>query len=92
MQWRSAQRRVTGIPSNEPARIATGWARIAPNTGHVITSGSGEAPVREEELPAAVRDLAHSTALAGRPCRVDDLIAAIQYREEGGATSVVLRR
>jgi hypothetical protein len=92
VQWRSVQRRITGIPSSEPARIAAGWARIEPNTGDLTSSGSGEAPVREEELPAGVRELAHSDASANKPCRVDDLIAAIQYREEGGATSVELRR
>jgi hypothetical protein len=92
VQWRSVQRRVAGTPTNEPARVAAGWDRIDPNTGHLINSGSGEAPVREEELPATAGELAHSAALANKPCRVDDLIAAIQYREEGGATSVVLRR
>jgi hypothetical protein len=92
VQWRSVQRRVTGIPSSEPARIAAGWARIDPNTGHLISSGSGEAPVREAELPAAVRELVQSGALPNKPCEVDDLTAAIQYREEDGATSVVLRR
>jgi hypothetical protein len=92
VQWRSVQRRVTGIPSNEPTHVAAGWARLEPNTGHLISSGSGEPLVREEELPAAVRELVQSGALPNRPCQVDDLIAAIQYREEGGTTSVVLRR
>jgi hypothetical protein len=92
VQWRSVQRRVTGTPTNEPPHIATGWARIDPNTGHLTGSGSGEAPVREEEIPATVRELVYSGALANKPCRVDDLIVAIQYREEGGAASAVLRR
>jgi hypothetical protein len=92
VQWRSVERRITGTPTNEPARVAAGWARIDPNTGHLISSGSGEAPVPEEELPAAVRQLVQSGAFPNRPCQVDDLIAAIQYGEEGGATSVVLRR
>jgi hypothetical protein len=92
VQWRSVQRRVTGIPSNEPARVAAGWARIDPNTGHLTSLGSGEAPVREEELPASVRELARSGVLTSKPCRVDDLITAIQHREYYGETSVVLRR
>jgi hypothetical protein len=92
VQWRSVQRRITGVPTNEPARIAAGWARINPSTGRLSSAGEGEAPVREEDLPAAVRELAHSGALANKPCRVDDLISAIQYGEEGGATNVVLRR
>jgi hypothetical protein len=92
VRWRSVQRRITGVPTNEPARVAAGWARVDPNTGRLTGSGSGEAPAWEEKLPTAVRELAHSSALAGRPCQVDDLIAAIQYGEEGGATSVVLRR
>jgi hypothetical protein len=92
VQWRSVERRITGTPTNEPARVATGWARIDPNTGHLTSSGSGEAPLREVDLPAAVRELAQSGALAGRSCWVNDLIAALKYREEGGATSVVLRR
>lgn len=92
IQWRSVERRITGIPSNEPAHIAAGWVRIDPNAGRLTSSGSGEAPVREEELPAAVRALANSSVLANKPCRLDDLIAAIQYGEEGAATSVMLRR
>jgi hypothetical protein len=92
VQWRFVQRRVTGVATSEPARIVAGWTRMDSSTGHLTSSGSGEAPVREEEFPATVQELAHSGALAGRPCRVDDLIAAIQYGEESGATSVVLRR
>jgi hypothetical protein len=92
VQWRSVQRRVTGVPTNEPAHVAAGWARIDPNTGRLTSSGSGEAPVRDEALPDTVRELAQSGVLANKHCRVDDLIAAIQYGEEGGATSVVLRR
>jgi hypothetical protein len=92
VRWRSVQRRITGVPTNEPARVAAGWARVDPNTGRLTGSGSGEAPAWEEKLPTAVRELARSSALAGRPCQVDDLIAAIQYGEEGGAKSVVLRR
>jgi len=83
---------ITGAPTNEPARIAAGWARIESNTGRLSSAGDGEAPVREEDLPAAVRELAHSGALANKPCRVDDVISAIQYGEEGGATNAVLRR
>src|SRR5215471_6938255 len=92
VQWRSVERRITGAPTNEPARIAAGWARIEPNTGRLSSAGDGEAPVREEDLPAAVRELAHSGALANKPYRVDDVISAIQYGEEGGATNAVLRR
>jgi hypothetical protein len=92
VQWRSVRRRISGTPSNEPAHIATGWARIDPNTGHLVGSGSGEGPVREEEFPATVRELAHSGALTNKPCRVDDLIAAIQYREDDGAATAILRR
>ena len=95
VQWRSVQRRVTGIRSNEPARLAVGWARIDPNTGDLTGSGSGEAPVpgsAVEDLPGVVRKLMDSGALATQPCRVDDIVAAIQYRKDDGATTAILRR
>jgi hypothetical protein len=92
VQWRSVQRRITGAPTNEPAHIAAGWARIDANTGRLTSSGDGEAPVREDDLPASVRKLVDSGALASKPCRVDDLIAATEYRDDNGATSVILRR
>jgi hypothetical protein len=92
VQWRSVQRQISGTPTSEPAHIATGWARIDPNAGRLTSSGDGEAPVREHDLPAIVRESVHSGALASKPCQVDDLIAAIQYREDTGATAVMLRR
>src|ERR1700730_7969122 len=92
VQWRSVQRRITGIPANEPAHTNIGWARIDPNAGRVTGSGSGEAPIREEDLPAIVRNLLASGGLLGQPCRVNDLIAAIQHREDNDATTVILRR
>ena len=92
VQWRSVQRRITGAPTSEPAHIAAGWARIDPNTGRLTSSGDGEAPVREDDLPATVRKLVDSGALASKPCRVDDLIAATEYYDDNGATSVILRR
>jgi hypothetical protein len=92
VQWRSVQRRISGTPTNEPAVIATGWARIDPNAGHLTSSGDGEAPIREQDLPAIVRNLVASGTLHGQPCRVDDLIAAIEYREDKGATTLILRR
>jgi hypothetical protein len=92
VQWRSVQRRISGTPTNEPAHIATGWARIDPNTGRLTSSGDGEAPVRERDLPASIRQLVHSGALASKPCRVDDLITSTETREDNGATAVVLRR
>jgi hypothetical protein len=92
VQWRSVQRQISGTPTNEPAHVATGWARIDPNDGRLTNSGGGEAPIREEDMPAVVRKLVDSGALATQPCRVDDLVAAIQYREDDGATTVILRR
>jgi hypothetical protein len=92
VQWRSVQRKITGTPANEPAHIAAGWARIDPHTGHLMSSGDGEAPVREHDLPARVRRLVDSGALASKPCRFGDVITAFEYREEGGATAVILRR
>jgi hypothetical protein len=90
--WRSVRRRITGTPTNEPADIAAGWARIDPNTGQLTSSGHGEAPFRHDELPPIVRRLVQSGALANKPCQVDDLITGAEYREEGGATAVILRR
>jgi hypothetical protein len=91
-QWRSVQRRISGTPTNEPAHIATGWVRIDPNTGRLTGSVDGEAPVREDDLPASIRQLVHSGALASKPCRVDDLITATESREDNDATAVILRR
>jgi hypothetical protein len=92
VQWRSVQRQMTGAPTNEPPHIATGWARIDPNTGRLTSSGDGEAPVREDDLPASVEKLVHSGGLASKPCRVDDLVIAIEYRVDNGTTAAILRR
>jgi hypothetical protein len=92
VQWRSVQRRIGGTPTNEPAHIAAGWVRIDPHTGRLTSSGDGEAPVRGDDLPAIVRELAHSGVLASKPCWVDDLVTALEYREDNGATAVILRR
>jgi hypothetical protein len=92
VQWRSVQRRISGTPTSEPAHIATGWARIDPNDGQLTSSGGGEAPIREEALPAIVRKLVDSGVLAGHPCRADDLITAIEYRDDRGATTARLLR
>lgn len=32
VQWRSIQRRMSGAPTKEPARLSTGFARIGPET------------------------------------------------------------
>jgi len=90
--WRSVQRRITGTPTNEPAHVAAGWARVEPNTGQLTSSGHGEAPFRDDELPPIVRRLGQSGALANKPCRIDDLVTAAEYREERGATALILRR
>ena len=95
VQWRSVQRRISGIPNHEPAHIATGWARIDTNDGRLTSSGVGEAPVSGSavgDLPGVVRKLMDSGALATQPCRVNDIVAAIQYREDDGATTAILRR
>jgi hypothetical protein len=92
VQWRSVQRPISGTPTSEPAHIATGWARIDPNTGRLTSSGDGEARVRKDDLPAVIQKLVDSGALASKPCRVDDLITAIEYRRDNGATAVILRR
>jgi len=92
VQWRSVQRRISGTPTNEPAHIATGWARIDPSTGRLTGLGDGEASVREDDLPASIGRLVHSGALASKPCLVDDLITATESREANGTTAVILRR
>jgi hypothetical protein len=95
VQWRSVQRRISGTPTNEPALIVTGWARIDPSDGRLTSSGSGEAAIPrrgERDMPATVRTLMDTGNFASQPCRADDLIAAIQYREDNGLTTVILRR
>ena len=95
VQWRSAERRVSGTRINEPAHVATGWARIDPDNGRLTSSGSGEAAAPRSavgEMPAVVQKLVDSGALATQPCWVDDIVAAIQTREDDGRTTVILRR
>jgi hypothetical protein len=95
VQWRAIQRQISGTPTNEPAHVATGWARIDHNDGRLTSSGGGDVRIPGsgvEDMPGVVRTLVDSRALATQPCRVDDLVAAIQYREDDGATTVILRR
>jgi hypothetical protein len=46
VKWRSIQRRISGVPTSEPARLRTGFARIDPRDGRLIASGEGERVTR----------------------------------------------
>ena len=95
VQWRSLQRRVSGVPTSEPAQIATGFARIDPTAGHLVASGGGEAPHSPSpkfNFPANVQAVMDSQSLISQLCRVDDLIAAIGYSGDNGQKHTTLRR
>jgi hypothetical protein len=95
VQWRSIRRPVSAIPTREPADVATGFARIDRATGRLIAAEEGESPVppmAPSEIPAAVQKLADGGKLASPLCRVDNLVAALQYGEENGNRHVILRR
>jgi hypothetical protein len=94
VQWRSIQRPMGGAPTSEPARVTAGFARIDPATGGLIAAGEGEPEKRASdfEIPGTVQRLTDEGALANPLCRVDNLIAALQYVEENGGRRVTLRR
>src|ERR1700730_5072202 len=94
VQWRSVQRRVSGVPTNEPAQVAAGLARIDPRTGRLLASG-GDASGPESgkaKWPIVVQKLVDSGALLSQLCWVDDLLVAIEYGQDDGREHVMLRR
>jgi hypothetical protein len=73
VQWRSMQRTISAVPTREPGHVSTGFARIDPADGRLITSGEGE----PSTPGSAEREILGSS---GAPrCASDDLVAAIQY-------------
>jgi hypothetical protein len=95
VQWRSIFRRMSGVPTNEPARLTTGFALIDATDGRLIASGDGEPSnprTSKDEIPIAVEKLVESGALASRLCTVDNVIAALQYADKNGEKHVTLRR
>jgi hypothetical protein len=95
VQWRSIERSISAIPTREPARVTTGFARIDAPTGRLIAAAEGEPPIPPTprfEFPAAVQSLADDGRLASPLCPVDDLFAALEYVEENGKKHMILRR
>jgi hypothetical protein len=95
VQWRSIQRPMSPVPTREPAHVASGFARIDPATGRLIAAGEGEPPVPGSpavEAPSTVQKLADKGALASPLCRVDDIIAALEYIQQNSGRRVTLRR
>jgi hypothetical protein len=80
--WRSIQRRITGVPTEEPARLSTGFARIDPRDGRLIASGEGEPSTPEN----AEREILGPSATPH--CDSGGLVAAIEYSGD----RVMLRR
>jgi hypothetical protein len=73
VQWRSMQRTISAVPTSEPGRVSTGFARIDPADGRLIASGEGE----PSTPGTAEREILGGS---GAPrCASDDLVAAIQY-------------
>jgi hypothetical protein len=73
VQWRSMQRTISAVPTREPGRVSTGFARIDPTNGRLIASGEGE----PSTPGSAEREILGGSA-APR-CASDDLVAAIHY-------------
>jgi len=95
VQWRSIRRPMRAIPTHEPADVAAGFASLDPATGRLIAAAEGEPPAPaapQLEIPAAVQKLANDGRLASPLCRVDNLVAALQYVEENGKNRMILRR
>jgi hypothetical protein len=85
LQWRSIRRSISAIPTNEPAVVTAGFARIDPATGRLIAAAEGEPPApptRRSEIPAAAQKLADE----------GKFVAALQYVEENGKKHAILRR
>jgi hypothetical protein len=93
VQWRSIRRPFSAIPTTEPAVVTTGFARIDPATGRLVSAAEGEPPAPpRSEIPAAVQKLADEGKLASPLCPVDNLVAALQYVGENGKNRMILRR
>jgi hypothetical protein len=73
VQWRSMQRTISAVPTREPGRVSTGFARIDPADGRLIASGEGE-----PSTPGTTEREILGGSAAPR-CASDDLVAAIQY-------------
>jgi hypothetical protein len=82
VKWRSIQRRISGVPTSEPARLSTGFARIDPRDGRLIASGEGE-PSTPENAEKGI--LGRS---ATPRCDSGGLAATIEYSGD----QVMLRR
>jgi hypothetical protein len=93
--WRAIWRRLSAIPTHEPANVATGFARIDAGSGRLIAAADGEppvAPTHGSTIPAAAQKLADDGRLASRLCPTDDLVVALQYVETNGKKQMALRR
>jgi hypothetical protein len=73
VEWRSIQRKISGVPTKEPGHLSTGHARIDARNGRLIASGKGELSTPE----SAENEILGSSA-APR-CASDDVVAAIRY-------------
>ena len=72
VQWRSVQRRISGVPTREPGHVSTGFARIDARNGRLIASGEGE-----PSTPGSAKDTILDSSAPH--CASDDGAAAIQY-------------
>jgi hypothetical protein len=86
---------VSGVPTNQPAQLTTGFARIDLADERLLTAGEGEPPAFETasgEIPAEARKLDDAGALASPLCASGPLAAAIQYLKDEGKEYATLRR
>ena len=82
VQWRSIQRKISGVPTEEPGHLSTGYARISARNGQLITSGEDK-PLTRENADSEV--FGNSAA---PNCSSDNVVAAIHYSGD----QVMLRR
>ena len=82
VQWRFIQRKISGVPTEEPGHLSTGYSRISARNGQLITSGEDKLLTREN---AESEVLGNSAA---PNCSSDDVVAAIWYNGD----QVMLRR
>ena len=83
VQWRSVQRRISGVPTREPGHVSTGFARIDARNERLIASGEGEPPGSAKDTI-----LGSSAERLSPHCASDDGATAIQYDRD----QVTLRR
>ena len=78
VQWQSMQRTISGLPTREPARVSTGFARIIPRDGRLIDAAEGEPSTPRNARKEGQSSITQMPAATPR-CASSGGAAAIQY-------------